>query len=140
MAKSYFAILGVPVSASPEEVRAAYRRLAKVYHPDYFPGGSDQFREIQEAYAVLNDQRKRAAYEHTLEEDAPDTFKPRSGWPGPPRAPYPQGAPEPIVPLQAAGPVGMGSTPHGRPSRGPDPSVGDLIDWLLGLPFRPGKY
>jgi curved DNA-binding protein CbpA len=40
MAKSYFAILGISSGASPEEVRAAYRRLAKEFHPDHFNGGS----------------------------------------------------------------------------------------------------
>ena len=40
MAKSYFAILGVTSNASPNEIRSAYRQLAKAFHPDHFEGGS----------------------------------------------------------------------------------------------------
>lgn len=63
MAKSYFAILGVTVEASQKEIRSAYRRLAKEYHPDYYKGDSEAFRQIQEAYAVLGDPHRRKAYE-----------------------------------------------------------------------------
>jgi curved DNA-binding protein CbpA len=44
MAKSYYAILGISSMATPEEIRTAYRRLAKTYHPDYYTGSSDLFR------------------------------------------------------------------------------------------------
>ena len=63
MAKSYFAILGVTSSASPDEIRSAYRRLAKEFHPDHFEGGSERFLEIQEAYSVLGDVYERDKYE-----------------------------------------------------------------------------
>jgi molecular chaperone DnaJ len=43
MANSYFAILGVKSSATADEIRAAYRRLAKEFHPDHFDGGSGTF-------------------------------------------------------------------------------------------------
>ena len=46
MSKSYFAILGISSGASSDELRAAYRRLVKEFHPDHFEGGSGPFREI----------------------------------------------------------------------------------------------
>ena len=63
MAKSYFSILGVTSSASPDQIRSAYRRLAKEFHPDHFEGGSERFLEIQEAYSVLGDVYERDKYE-----------------------------------------------------------------------------
>jgi len=66
MAKSYFAVLGVTSSASSDEIRSAYRRLAKEYHPDRFEGGSAPFRKIQEAYSVLGNPQKRMEYELSL--------------------------------------------------------------------------
>ncbi len=65
--KDYYAILGVAPSASEEEIRKAYRRLALEYHPDRNPddaGAEDKFKEISEAYAVLMDKQKRAQYDH----------------------------------------------------------------------------
>ena len=53
MAKNYFAILEITSNATPNEVHSAYRRLAKEYHPDHYRGGSEPFKQIQEAYSVL---------------------------------------------------------------------------------------
>ena len=61
--KDYYQILGLPRSASTEEIRKAYRKLAMQYHPDHNPGdkqSEDRFKEINEAYQVLNDPQKRA--------------------------------------------------------------------------------
>ena len=66
MAKNYFAILGVTTASSADEIRSAYRRLAKEYHPDHFEGGSEIFRQIQEAYMVLGNALRRSAYEEAL--------------------------------------------------------------------------
>jgi len=66
MAKNYFAILGVTTASSADEIRSAYRRLAKEYHPDHFEGGSEIFRQIQEAYMVLGNAVRRSAYEEAL--------------------------------------------------------------------------
>lgn len=63
MAKSYYAILGISPEASTSEVKNAYRRLAKQYHPDHEGGDSRKFRDIQEAYCVLADAEKRRQYE-----------------------------------------------------------------------------
>lgn len=64
--KDYYKILGVDRKASDDEIRKAYRKLAKKYHPDYNPkdkGAEDRFKEINEAYEVLSDSNKRSHYD-----------------------------------------------------------------------------
>ncbi len=67
MAKDYYEILGLAREATPEEIKRAYRRLARRYHPDAFKGDKAEaerrFREIAEAYEVLSDPDKRAQYD-----------------------------------------------------------------------------
>jgi len=62
MNKDYYDILGVAKSASADEIKKAYRRLALKYHPDR-GGDHDKFKEINEAYQVLSDPQKRAQYD-----------------------------------------------------------------------------
>ena len=92
MAKSYFAILEVTSDATPDEVHSAYRRLAKVYHPDHYGGGSEPFQQIQEAYSVLANPAERKAYEKSLSSiqvrKVPDIT--------------PYSAPEPLIPEEAS--------------------------------------
>lgn len=64
--KDYYAILGVPRSASEKEIKAAYRRLARRYHPDVNKGQAQaeaRFKEVGEAYEVLSDPQKRRQYD-----------------------------------------------------------------------------
>lgn len=63
--QDYYKVLDVNRDASPDDIRQAYRRLAKQYHPDINnePGAAERFKEINEAYAVLSDQERRAAYD-----------------------------------------------------------------------------
>ena len=63
--RDYYEILGVPRTASTEDLKGAFRRLARQYHPDVnkAPDSEERFKEINEAYAVLSDDDKRAAYD-----------------------------------------------------------------------------
>ena len=63
--RDYYEILGVPKDASQDDIKAAFRNLARKYHPDVnkAPDAEEKFKEINEAYAVLSDTDKRAAYD-----------------------------------------------------------------------------
>lgn len=63
--RSYYDILGVSKAATADEIRAAYRKLARKYHPDVnkSPDAAEKFSEVQEAYEVLSDETKRRAYD-----------------------------------------------------------------------------
>jgi molecular chaperone DnaJ len=63
MPKDYYNLLGVSKSASPEEIKQAFRRLAHKYHPDKSGGDEAKFKEINEAYQVLSDSKKRRQYD-----------------------------------------------------------------------------
>ncbi len=63
--RDYYEVLGVPKNASNEDLKSAFRRLARQYHPDVnsAPDAEERFKEINEAYAVLSDTDRRAAYD-----------------------------------------------------------------------------
>jgi molecular chaperone DnaJ len=61
--KDYYSILGVSKTASEEEVKKAYRKLAHQHHPDKAGGNEAKFKEINEAYQILSDKNKRAQYD-----------------------------------------------------------------------------
>ncbi|HEX5666300.1 MAG TPA: DnaJ domain-containing protein, partial [Hyphomicrobium sp.] len=64
--RDYYDVLGVQRAASEQDLKSAFRRLAKDHHPDRNPGDTDaeqKFKELNEAYEVLKDPQKRAAYD-----------------------------------------------------------------------------
>jgi molecular chaperone DnaJ len=78
--KDYYLLLGVPRDASPAAIKAAYRRLAKRYHPDVGAGATTQdFHELQAAYETLTDAERRRRYDELLTGPAAvDSFAPLS--------------------------------------------------------------
>lgn len=80
--KDYYAIMGVARDASPEDIKRAYRRLARKYHPDVSKekNAEERFKEIGEAYEVLRDPEKRAAYDQLGKRPAGEEFRPPPDW------------------------------------------------------------
>ncbi len=74
--KDYYEVLGVNKGASDDELKSAYRQLAKKYHPDLnkTPEAAEKFKEINEAYSVLSDKTKRANYDQYGNADGPQGF------------------------------------------------------------------
>jgi curved DNA-binding protein CbpA len=69
----HYRVLGVPRDASVNEIRSAYRRLARRHHPDVNPraGGSQRFRALARAYETLSDPSERARYDHAVAHPIP---------------------------------------------------------------------
>jgi len=82
--KDYYEILGVARTASIDEIKKAYRKLAHQYHPDVSkdPTGEAKFKEIGEAYATLKDKEKRAAYDELGRHPSGQEFRPPPNWAG----------------------------------------------------------
>jgi DnaJ-class molecular chaperone len=91
MSEDYYETLGVPRTASAEDIRKAYRDLARKYHPDLHPddeSAKDKFKKVQTAFDTLNDASKREMYDRygsSFEGFAPGGG---SGWAG---GPFPGG-------------------------------------------------
>jgi curved DNA-binding protein len=81
--KDYYARLGLEKDASPDDIKRAYRKLARKYHPDVSkePDAEAQFKEVAEAYEVLKDPERRAAYDAVgAHHDGRQEFRPPPGW------------------------------------------------------------
>lgn len=84
--RDYYEILGVTPDASSEQIKRAYRKLARKYHPDInaTAEAEEKFKDVNEAYEVLKDPEARSAYDHLGKPgpEAPDGFQPPPGWEG----------------------------------------------------------
>src|SRR5438309_4203757 len=80
--KDYYKILGVERGASDEDIKKAYRKLARKYHPDVSkePNAKEQFQEVSEAYETLKDKEKRAAYHNLGRFNPGQDFRPPPHW------------------------------------------------------------
>lgn len=81
--QDYYKILGVDKSASESDIKKAYRKLARKYHPDVSkePNAEEEFKKVNEAYEVLRDKEKRAAYDQLGHNwKAGQDFRPPPGW------------------------------------------------------------
>jgi molecular chaperone DnaJ len=91
MPRDYYLILGIASNASQAEIKDAYRRLAKTYHPDHYKGNSRPFQDIQEAYDVLSDPDRRRANDAKAPPCGPVRKEPSFSGPLEPLVPEPKG-------------------------------------------------
>ena len=80
--KDYYSALGITRTASEAEIKAAYRKLARKYHPDVSKerNAEERFKDIAEAYQTLKDPEKRAAYDQLGKQQPGENFKPPPAW------------------------------------------------------------
>jgi molecular chaperone DnaJ len=146
--KDFYAVLGVPASASQDEIKKQYRKLAAKHHPDKNPNdakAAERFKEISEAYNVIGDAEKRKQYDDMRRLGAFGGFG--GGRPGP--GARPPGGPPPggfggggfrfeEVDLGGLGGLGdiFGSMFGGGPKRNTAPERGQDVEVNLEVPFR----
>jgi molecular chaperone DnaJ len=138
--KDFYQVLGVPETATPPEIKKAYRRLAKQYHPDANPNNAqaaERFKEISEAHSVLSDSDKRKQYDQMRKLGAFDAFRrPGAGaGRGPGRGPGPQPGAE--FDYDDIGGFGLGdifSSIFGRGRR--EETRGESLEAVVEVPFR----
>ncbi|MEO6080027.1 MAG: DnaJ C-terminal domain-containing protein [Steroidobacteraceae bacterium] len=141
--KDYYASMGVPRDATAEQIKQAYRKLARKYHPDVSkePDAEQRFKEVGEAYEVLRDPQKRAAYDQLGSGPKPgEEFRPPPDWASGFEFRGPAGGDEGFAfegdPSEffeslfgrAGFGAAAGARPHRRPDRGEDHHARVVID------------
>ena len=149
--KDYYAVLGVSASATQDEIKKQYRRLASKHHPDKNQNdakAAERFKEISEAYQVLGDAEKRKQYDDMRRLGAFGGFGGRPGGPGPRPGPgagmggYPggPGAGFRFEEVDLGGLGGLGdifsSMFGGGAGRKRGPERGQDVEVALEVPFR----
>jgi molecular chaperone DnaJ len=126
MPKNYYIVLGISSASNQDEIKAAYRRLAKEYHPDLSGEGHSPFQVIQEAYSVLSDPRSRRAYDESRRQQKRKIMR---GLKFEPMAKSPEAPPEPLVPEQ--GPIDLDEAYLSRSFESFRPSFEALFDRII---------
>lgn len=140
----FYAVLGVSPTATADEIKKTYRRLAKQFHPDTNPGdtkAAERFKAISEAYTTLGEAKKRAEYDELRRLGAFEGFaRPRGG--GGRRGPAPgaPGMPPDMGEFDLGGLGGLGeifgSMFGGGAPRQPGPQKGRGVETTIDVPFR----
>lgn len=140
--RDFYRILGVAENATPDEIKKAYRKLAKQYHPDANPNdaaAADRFKELSEAHSVLSDDAKRKQYDQMRKFGGLGGFRPGAGRPG---AGAPGGGQTFTFDDLDIGGGGIGDIfgsifGRGRGARpGGGPERGENIEYAVEIPFR----
>jgi molecular chaperone DnaJ len=141
--KDFYQVLGVPESATAAEIKKAYRRLAKQYHPDANPNNpqaSETFKQISEAHGVLSDAEKRKKYDQMRKLGAFDFTGRGAGRPssGGARGGGGAGGATETFDFGDFGSMGLGdifSSIFGRGGKRDEPR-GETVETVLSIPFR----
>jgi molecular chaperone DnaJ len=144
--KDYYQILGVADNATPEQIKRAYRRLAKKYHPDANPtdrSTGERFKELSEANAVLSDPAKRKRYDQLKKYGAFSGGFPGAGRPGGGPAGPTAGAGARFEDLDLGDLGGLGglgdlfsSIFGGEKRRRGGPERGESVETVVSIPLR----
>lgn len=142
--KDFYAVLGVSASASADDIKKQYRRLAKQYHPDSNAGdpkAAERFKEISEAHNVLGDAEKRKQYDEMRRLGAFDPRTPRGPRPGGARPGAGPSAGPRMEDFDVGGLGGLGDLfgsifSGGRQQRPSGPEKGQSVETTLEVPFR----